>query len=80
MRRADRAGIQKNGPPSREFPAGKAYLAKGVPGGLDGEDANVLSLAWQRPPAAGAWLLVTAADGAPGGTASTTSVDAASGD
>lgn len=39
----------------------------GPPAGSDQEEVDVLYLAGQRPPAGGAWLLVTAADGTPGG-------------
>jgi hypothetical protein len=61
-------GASGNGPnpphaPSQPGPG----EAPGVGKGPDGDEVDVLYLAGQRPPAAGAWLLVTAADGAPGG-------------
>ncbi len=37
------------------------------PGPAFDDDVDVLHLAGQRPPESGAWLLVTAADGVPGG-------------
>ncbi len=42
-------------------------LAETSPAG-DGEEVDVLFLAGQEPSLAGAWLLVTEADGKPGGT------------
>ena len=54
------AGPGGNGPNPPHAPA------PGTGEGPDGDEADVLYLAGQRPPAAGAWLLVTAM-GAPGG-------------
>ena len=61
-------GGRGNGPhpphtPSQPGPPEAPAAGKGP----DGDDVDVLYLAGQRPPAAGAWLLVTAVDGAPGG-------------
>jgi hypothetical protein len=42
-----------------------APIAAGAHAGTD--EVDVLSLAGQMPPEEGAWLLVTAADGTPGG-------------
>jgi hypothetical protein len=62
------SGARKDGPrqEAARRPPGRNSEVPGLPGDPADESAGVLHLAGQQPPAGGAWLLVTVADGNPG--------------